>query len=59
MGRSIDDAFVTSQHLLSRKVYVWDMTAFAEFNFSASVLEAWVAATYPGTLEIVYREFAA
>jgi len=34
------------------------MTAFAEFNFSATVLEAWVAAHYPGPIEIVYREFA-
>lgn len=59
VGRSIDDAFVTSPHLLSRKVYVWDMTAFAEFNFSATVLEAWVAAHYPGPIEIIYREFAA
>ncbi len=58
VGRSIDDAFVTSAHLLSRKVYVWDMTAFAEFNYSPAVLEAWVAATYPGPIEIIYREFA-
>jgi len=58
VGRSIDDAFVTSAHLLSRTVYVWNMAAFAEFNFSPAVLEAWVAATYPGPIEIVYREFA-
>lgn len=59
VGRSIDDAFVTSDHLLSRTVYVWNMAAFAEFNFSPAVLEAWVAATYPGPIEIIYREFAA
>lgn len=59
VGRSIDDAFVTSPHLLSRKVYVWDMAAFTEFNGNHGVLEAWVAATYPGPIEIIYREFAA
>lgn len=59
VGRSIDDAFVTSPHLVSRKVHVWNMAAFVEFNGSATVLEAWVAANYPGPIEIVYREFAA
>lgn len=59
VGRSIDDAFVTSDHLLSRKVYVWEVAAFSEFNGSATVLEAWVAANYPGPITIIYREFAA
>jgi len=59
VGRSIDDAFVTSEHLLGRKIYVWDMAAFTEFNGSHAVLEAWVAANYPGPIEIIYREFAA
>ena len=59
VGRSIDDAFVTSEHLLSRKIHVWNMAAFTEFNGSATVLEAWVAAHYPGPIEIIYREYAA
>ncbi len=58
VGRSIDDAFVTSEHLLTRKVYVWNMADFSEFNGSPTALEAWVAAEYPGPIEIVYREFS-
>jgi hypothetical protein len=55
VGRSIDDAFITSANLRKRTVHVWNIADFAEFHGSKEELEAWVSEHYPPLPEIIYR----
>lgn len=55
VGRSIHDAFITSPHLKSRTVIVWNVDEFAEFHGDRRELEEWVAANFGPLPTIVYR----
>jgi hypothetical protein len=55
VGKSIDDAFITSPNLRKRTVHVWNIGDFTEFHGRREELELWVIANYPPLPEIIYR----